>query len=168
MRKKIIYLFMLFTTPCLAQEKNCEFNFFNIYEPSFLVDFQVLKYCSASIGVGVVKIQYPRSPYLMERLGKGIIFDSQFTFRNVNKNFVYSPKVTFFFNYSYFYVGANFSYHTDFKNGGAFQFAPEIGLGAYFIYIVYSKNISISKNDLIPINKNNVSLKLVFPIEWLF
>ena len=165
MRKTFFCLLMIFAIPCLAQEKNRENSFSDNYDPSLTADFQALKYCSASVGFGFIRLQEPHS---MEPVGNGIVFDNNFTFRNANKNFVYSPKITVFVNYSLLYAGANLSYHTDFKNGGTLQFAPEVGFGIWVLYLVYGRNISITKNDLIPVNKNNISLKIMLPLEMIF
>jgi hypothetical protein len=162
-------LFILFAINGLAQEKpNKIKEFFNgdlDYCPTITAELQTLKYCSASIGFGASKLPEPHSG---EPLGIGIIFNNEFIFRNANKNFVYSPQFNVFINYSYFYAGAKFSYYTDFQNGGTLQFAPEIGLGLYFISIVYSRNIAIKKNKDIPVNKNNLSIKVMLPLEVLF
>ena len=127
--------------------------------PTLTLDFQALKSRSAGIGIGIVTVQQHCEP-----LGRGIVLDNEFTFKNTNRNFVYSPRITYFLNKSWFYAGANLSYHTDFKNGGTLQIAPEIGLGIIIAYIVYSRNIPITKNNLIPVNKNNISLKLMLPL----
>jgi hypothetical protein len=154
---------MLFAVPAISQEKPDKISFFDTYLPSFTADFQILKYCSASIGFGYIRYQ--------ERMDKseyGIMFNNEFTFQNINNDFVYAPNILFFYNYTYFYAGAKFSYHTNFKNGGTLQFTPEIGLGAYIIFMVYGRNIPVTKNNAISVNKNNISIKLMLPLESLF
>jgi len=140
--------------------------------PALSVEFQALKNLSANIGFGV--INYPE-PHSMKPWGGGIFFNNEFTFKNKNQDFIYAPQLSVFYNYSFqpetfiaLYTGVRFAYHTNFKNGYSLQLAPEIGMTVAFVSITYSRNIAIRENDLIPVNENNINIKIVVPISTIY
>ena len=102
----------------------------------------------------------------------GIIFNNEFIFKNERNDFIYSPQVSVFYSgptLLTIYGGLKFSYYTNFKNGGNFIIAPEVGFGvAGLISLIYGRNISIVDNNLIPVNKNNLSLKLLIQLSDLY
>ena len=176
MRTIILSVFLLLGQISTAQENSEQKNpysvsWFDYFDPSISVEFQALKNYSASIGIGVMHL-----PGRCDILVPGLIFNNEFTFRNSNRDFVYSPQLSVFYQYLLdpekmpmtLYAGVKLAYHTNFKNGGTVQLAPEIGVGILFVFVTYSRNIPVYKNDLIPVNANNINIKVLIPLEFIF
>ena len=177
MRTIILGVFLLLAQISAAQENSEQkkpyngVSWFDYFMPSISVEFQTLKNYSASIGIGAMSIPVPNN---LKQWGGGLFLNNEFIFRNSNRDFVYSPQLSVFCEYSLqpdmpiaLYGGVKLAYHTNFKNGGTVQFAPEIGIGYIFVFITYSRDISIYKNDLIPVNQNNINIKIIVPLEIL-
>jgi len=162
-QKLIIFLLFALTIPAKGQISTMFSttgqikDLFNVKDfGGFLLEFQCLKHQSASIGFGTVPIAT-----MCDYYGQGLVFNNEFVFNNENGNFMYSPQLSAFFIPTLFtYTGIKLAYYTDFKNGGSLQFVPEVGLGIVQFFVVYSYNIPLINNGLLPVNKHNITLKL--------
>ena len=123
-----------------------------------MLDYQYLKYQSVSIAFG-----FNEQSEHSSILGKGLMIRNEFVFKNGQNKLVYSPQISAFIYPAICFIGSNLSYYTDFDQG-RFVIAPEFGLGLSPLFISYRRNFDLTRNDLIQINENNLSIKLILPI----
>lgn len=163
----IIFLLLLYCGSSQGQDQQIKSSgkmkeIFQDYSGGVTTEFQTLKHQSINIGFGMIHPTEHCDP-----IGRGFIINNEIVFKNAKKDLIYSPQISAFCSLIYFYGGLKFSYYTNFKDGGNFIISPEAGLGYFFIFLTYGRNINITNNSLIPVNKNNVSLKLIMPLEML-
>ena len=138
------------------------FSGYTTYTPTITTEFQALKHQTASIGFGAMHPSEHCDP-----LGRGIILNNEFIFKNDKKDFVYSPQLSVFYNFLLVHGGVKLSFYTNFQDGGNIQFTPEVGIGYILFFLTYGRNIPIMDNNLIPVNKNNISLKILMPFGYI-
>jgi len=138
-------------------------DYFYDYSLGLTTEFQMLSYQSTSLGFGIIQ-----TPQHYDKHGKGLIFNNEITFKNAKDELIYSPQISIFYTYILLYGGVKFSYYSNFKESSNFVLSPEIGIGYYLIFITYGRNLIFSKTNNIPVNNNNISLKIIFPLEDVF
>jgi hypothetical protein len=130
-------------------------------DPGLTLGYQFLKHQSVTLGFGMLP---PATVH--EVMGFGWAINNEYTFKNDKGDGVYSPQLSVFYNLMAAYLGVNTIYSTNFKDGGVFAISPEVGIGALFIFCTYSRNFILIDNEDIPINKNNLSVKLLIPLSY--
>ena len=166
--KKLFFLCTLISISTYGQNSNNSVSNFkkffsgdSKYTPSLSTEFQALKHQSFSLGIGAMHPTEHCDP-----IGRGIFLNNEYIFKSANGDKIYSPQLSVFYTAVFLYGGLKLSYYTNLKNGGNLEIAPEIGLGYVIFFVTYSRNISIINNDLIPINKDNISFKLLIPFGY--
>jgi hypothetical protein len=82
---------------------------------------------------------------------------------NISKN-VYGLKFGGQVNRKFFLLGYQLATFSDFEGFGL-SFIPKFGLGYKYVFLTYNRNLSLWKNQLPDINRNNLSITAIFPLE---
>ena len=164
----LYFIFLIVSLTCGAQpdKQNTGDNpkpWLPAYKTGVTLDYQALKHISYSLSFGLMSYAHD---YKDKTKCSWLLTTEYMPKDNSLLKDVYGFKIGGYFGSwrKFFDLGYAFAYFTNFSKYRV-AFVPEVGIGYKSFFIVYRRNLTLFKNGLDNLNKDNISLRVYIPLD---